>query len=212
MIDGALEQQVLDVPQRRRVMDIYHHHQPDHLRGGVEIPKRTNGGLGHDPSFTEPRFALTAPFPALSSTLRRRVPYDTMAMLSPALSGDLDQRVTGAPSIHPADQAHLHETFLALTHRVGRPVCFCRNLTIEDVLRRLEIALLVGEALMAGSIVIFRAEDGEVPQRVQIGLEKRIGLRSILGVNMFDRAVLEIEDARVVAAGCPHPTGHRPAG
>jgi len=73
VIDGALEQQVLDVPQRRRVMDIYHHHQPDHLRGGVEIPKRTNGGLGHDPSFTEPRVALTAPFPALSSTLRRQV-------------------------------------------------------------------------------------------------------------------------------------------
>jgi len=64
LIDGALEQQVLDVPQRQRVTDIYHHHQPDHLWGGVEIPKRTNGGLGHDPSFTEPRFALTAPSPA----------------------------------------------------------------------------------------------------------------------------------------------------
>lgn len=63
----------------------------------------------------------------------------------------------------------MHETFLALTHRVGRPVCFCRNLTIEDVLRRLEIALLVGEALVTGGIVVFRPQDGEVSIGVQKG-------------------------------------------
>ena len=37
---AALEQEILDIPQRQRKSDIQHHHQPDHFRRRVETPKR----------------------------------------------------------------------------------------------------------------------------------------------------------------------------
>ena len=39
-VDAALEQQILDVPQRQREANVHDGHQPDHLRRPVEVAKR----------------------------------------------------------------------------------------------------------------------------------------------------------------------------
>ena len=51
-VDTALKQQVLDVAQRQRKSDVRHHHEPEHLRRGVEVPERTGwlSGAGHAPA------------------------------------------------------------------------------------------------------------------------------------------------------------------
>jgi len=36
-VDPALEQQVLEVPERQRVLHVHHHHEADHLGRGVEV-------------------------------------------------------------------------------------------------------------------------------------------------------------------------------
>ena len=45
-VDPALEQQVLDVPQRQLEPHLHHDHQADHLGRGVEVAERTGGFAG----------------------------------------------------------------------------------------------------------------------------------------------------------------------
>lgn len=60
-IDAALEQQVFHVPQRQRVADIHHHHEPG-ITSGEEWEYRTGPTEGLPmPTVTAPGFALTAP-------------------------------------------------------------------------------------------------------------------------------------------------------
>jgi hypothetical protein len=46
---AALVEQVLYVAQRQGVLHVHHHHEADHLRGGVEAVERgaRNAGSGH---------------------------------------------------------------------------------------------------------------------------------------------------------------------
>jgi hypothetical protein len=53
-VDAALEQQILDVAQRKRIANVHHHHQADHLGRAVEVPKRV-GRLGHVPVLAKAR-------------------------------------------------------------------------------------------------------------------------------------------------------------
>ena len=48
-VDPALEQQVLDVPEAERVLNIHHHYPTDHLGRRVEVAERAGGfaGAGH---------------------------------------------------------------------------------------------------------------------------------------------------------------------
>lgn len=72
-VDAPLEQQVLHVQQRQRVLDVQHHHEPDHLGRDVEIAKRI-GALGHSgdarqADYRWAKFGLTEP---LWLTVRHR--------------------------------------------------------------------------------------------------------------------------------------------
>ena len=67
-IDPALEQQVLDVPQRQREPHVHHHDETDHPGRGVELAKRAVwfAGAWHAthakrPILTGGAFALTEP-------------------------------------------------------------------------------------------------------------------------------------------------------
>ena len=46
-VDAALGQQVLQIPQRQRVLHVHHHHHADHLGRAVEVADRV-GRFGHD--------------------------------------------------------------------------------------------------------------------------------------------------------------------
>ncbi|HLY56511.1 MAG TPA: LysR substrate-binding domain-containing protein [Stellaceae bacterium] len=64
-VDPALEQEVFDVPQRERVADVHHDHEPDYLRRAVKIPERV-GRFCHarrlcDALLPDDEFALTTP-------------------------------------------------------------------------------------------------------------------------------------------------------
>ena len=45
-VDAALEKQIFDIPQRKRVADIRHDDEPDHLGRGIE-PAKGVVELGH---------------------------------------------------------------------------------------------------------------------------------------------------------------------
>jgi hypothetical protein len=55
--NGALEQQVLYVAQRQRVLHVHHHHQADHLGRWVEVAEGV-GGPGHGRIVTGPVLTL----------------------------------------------------------------------------------------------------------------------------------------------------------
>ena len=42
-VDAALEQQILDVAQRQRIVNVHHHNEPDDLGRAVEIAERIVG-------------------------------------------------------------------------------------------------------------------------------------------------------------------------
>ena len=42
-VDAPVEQNILDLSQRQRIVDIHHHHEADHLGRTVEIPE----GIAH---------------------------------------------------------------------------------------------------------------------------------------------------------------------
>ena len=58
-VDPAFGQQILDVPQRQRVFDVYHHDEADHRRRAVEIAKRarrrSSGSAAHPRRLALPR-------------------------------------------------------------------------------------------------------------------------------------------------------------
>ena len=53
-IDAALEQQVLDLPQRQRIPDIHHHREADYFGRAVEITE----GIFHKPRLSPNRTGL----------------------------------------------------------------------------------------------------------------------------------------------------------
>lgn len=65
-VDAALMQQILDIPQRKRITDVHHHREADNLGVGLEVAEVT--GVRHDPEGTaalplsrQPNFPLTVP-------------------------------------------------------------------------------------------------------------------------------------------------------
>ena len=79
-VDATLEQQILDVPERKREADVHQHYQADHLGGGIEVAERASefARAWHADAInraylTTGAFALTVPArPNLALILRMR--------------------------------------------------------------------------------------------------------------------------------------------
>src|SRR5918994_7774671 len=63
-IDPAFEQQILDLPQRQWIADVYHHREADDLGRAVEVAE----GIAHSPRL---RTALTRLKPICSDNARQ---------------------------------------------------------------------------------------------------------------------------------------------
>src|SRR5208337_1089826 len=69
-VDPALDQEILDVAQRQRVLHVHHHDQTDHFWRAVEISERVAHGLKLPQPETARKIGLTVPYEQIADLLR----------------------------------------------------------------------------------------------------------------------------------------------